>query len=978
MPMPTPYDSWSGGYDIVNGRDARSDTTYMFGGVLAGTGIRISSEFDSSDSNTAGIQEAIDDLPAAGGTVLIPPGTHEISFLILVDKSNVHLVGVGDSSIVKIADGRTSTLSAQALAAQADLVVADGTQFRAGDYICIKDVGGAANSVECRIIDSISGNTLTVTVDLAFTHPIATEVWTSHPTLLTESAVTGLRISDLNIDGNRDGQMEGDLGEIFAAIAANASNLPLPASVEAWGTIILWDTSDVRIENIKMDNMPAHGIFIWGASQNTTDVTIRNCSLTDVADKGIVALQLVAATPVYVKIENNIIIECGVGVRHLPSAAINYGDGIQFHTPTGTNITIRGNIIDGWRRSGIAMDGTVNTVISDNVILGIVNTLIGNAGILFQNSEYCVLSNNVVYLDRSFKNSALSLWDCSDISVVGGTLAIPDRGVNATNVLIVADVGGTRPTDITIMGVVIEANTGTITDPRTIYPLSLIECDRITVSDCIIKSPGVGRPGVRLEDAQDCTIHDNLILDDKTARQMTFGIALDAASERNHIHHNRIEGYITGAIDDNGAFNIFEENLRNYLTNTNIENVTVQADAAQADVVVTDGSVFFVGQGVIISDGSPQEEHANIGSIAGTVLTMDENLVNTYLLVNNPVLTGKDTAGIQEAINNLPAIGGVVNIPAGNNTISSSIIVNKPCLIRGEGDASVVVLANNSNVDMFVLPANQTDVIMRDFVIDGNYANNATAGHGIFCMDGNHDCVLENLLIRECRDMGIFFLNVATRTLRIRIEGCHIDDCHPDVVFGNAGIYLDHVDDSQIVNNVVVNCGDTGITIDFAVHTLISGNVSNRNTRFGIYFVGTLENVIASNNMVEANDSIGIYVAGNIIRDLLIVDNTCQLNDDGILLYRTDGAIVRGNLCRNARNTFSGIHVSGTGGNTSSDHMIVDNVCTNAVDQERGIWIEGGANAARCIVRGNVCRGNDTENIQDDGVDTIMDHNVTR
>ncbi len=885
--VPTMTEGWQSGHISVDGKDLRSNTTYMWGGILASTEIRISTEFDSADSMTSGIQEAIDDLPATGGTVLIPAGTHEISYHILVGTDSVKLVGVGSSSIIRIADGRNSTLTALALAAQADIVVLDGTQFNVGDWICIKDMAPAANSVETRVIDAIVGDTITVSVDLAFNHAIDTEVWTSHPTLLTEATVTGLRISNLRINGNRANQMEGILGEIFDAAAANQSNLPLPTSIEAWGTVILWDTSDVVIKNVDMDNMPAHGIFIWGSTQNVTNVTIRDCYLNDIADKGIVALQLAGATPVYIKIEDNLIFDCGVGVRHLPSAAVNYGDGINFHVPTGTHLTVRGNIIKEWRRSGIAIDGSQYNVIDDNIIGCDGNLLGGNAGILYENSDNVTLSNNEVYINLSPKSTALSIWDCTDMTIIGGSYTIPDGGVNGASVLSLADVGGARPTDITIVGVTIEANNGVITDPKTLYPLSIVESDFITVAECIIKSAGVGRPGVRIQDSNKCNIHDNEIFDD--ARKMTYGIALDATSDRNYIHHNRLEDYITAPIDDNGADNLFESNLRNYLSNTNVENVTVQADVAQANVTVADGTSFFVGQGVIISDGSPQSEHCNIGSIAANVLTMDENLVNTYLLADTPVLTGKDTAGIQESINNLPAIGGVVNIPVRTNTISSSIIVNKPCIIQGEGDGSLVYLDDNINVDMFILPADQTDVIIRDFKMDGNYANNATAGRGIYCTDGNLDCLFENLEITGTRDQGIHVARTGTNPARIKILNNHIIDCQPDATFGAAGIDLNTIDDSIVAHNTVEGCGDVGITISNGTGTLIDDNIIDGNTRFGMYLTGTLAHITITDNVCRSNGGIGIYVDGNVIRGLSISDNTCELNDGGITVYRTDG-----------------------------------------------------------------------------------------
>ena len=104
MPMPYPYDSWCGGYSIVNGKDSRSNTSYMWGGILAATLIRISSEFDSALSTTAGIQEANDDLPVEGGAIFIPPVTHDVSSAV-VPSDNVFIFGIPKASIVRAAAG---------------------------------------------------------------------------------------------------------------------------------------------------------------------------------------------------------------------------------------------------------------------------------------------------------------------------------------------------------------------------------------------------------------------------------------------------------------------------------------------------------------------------------------------------------------------------------------------------------------------------------------------------------------------------------------------------------------------------------------------------------------------------------------------------------------------------------------------------------------------------------------------------------
>ncbi|MDD3007059.1 MAG: right-handed parallel beta-helix repeat-containing protein [Candidatus Pacebacteria bacterium] len=60
--------------------------------------------------NSTGIQAAIDALPAEGGKVVLPAGTYNITATITITKSNVTLEGVGESTILYLADGTDVTM----------------------------------------------------------------------------------------------------------------------------------------------------------------------------------------------------------------------------------------------------------------------------------------------------------------------------------------------------------------------------------------------------------------------------------------------------------------------------------------------------------------------------------------------------------------------------------------------------------------------------------------------------------------------------------------------------------------------------------------------------------------------------------------------------------------------------------------------------------------------------------------------------
>jgi len=71
-----------------------------------------------------------------------------------------------------------------------------------------------------------------------------------------------------------------------------------------------------------------------------------------------------------------------------------------------------------------------------------------------------------------------------------------------------------------------------------------------------------------------------------------------------------------------------------FFDNTKLDSlkdlITSQADAGQNSIVVNNGSLFGVGKLVIVYDGYEIFETAVIQSISGNVLTMTENLLNTY------------------------------------------------------------------------------------------------------------------------------------------------------------------------------------------------------------------------------------------------------------------------------------------------------------------------------------------------------------
>ena len=57
------------------------------------------------------IQDAVDDLPATGGIIFLSPGTHTLSSMLTISKSNVKIFGAGTTTILSIATALGITIS---------------------------------------------------------------------------------------------------------------------------------------------------------------------------------------------------------------------------------------------------------------------------------------------------------------------------------------------------------------------------------------------------------------------------------------------------------------------------------------------------------------------------------------------------------------------------------------------------------------------------------------------------------------------------------------------------------------------------------------------------------------------------------------------------------------------------------------------------------------------------------------------------
>jgi len=232
-------------------------------------------------------------------------------------------------------------------------------------------------------------------------------------------------------------------------------------------------------------------------------------------------------------------------------------------------------------------------------------------------------------------------------------------------------------------------------------------------------------------------------------------------------------------------------------------------------------------------------------------------------------------SSIQAAITSLPATGGTVFIPEGTYTLTSALVLPSNVVLCGSGGATILRCANNTDINI-IYAIDKTNITIKDLTLDGNKANNATAG----------DRELQN---------GIYLKDVCTDVL---IEGLFIKDTiRSGIKLGQTQIEYNQCQRVIIDNCIILDCGVAegsdveGIMGKGCVEITVSNCIIKRAYRHGINFYGSKHLIITGNVSSDAvlNDGICFYnceygtITGNIAKDnphLGIVINTSTVGED--------------------------------------------------------------------------------------------------
>lgn len=362
------------------------------------------------------------------------------------------------------------------------------------------------------------------------------------------------------------------------------------------------------------------------------------------------------------------------------------------------------------------------------------------------------------------------------------------------------------------------------------------------------------------------------------------------------------------------------------------------------------------------------------------------------------------TAGIQEAIDALPAAGGLVRLPPGRYRLRRSIELRSGVALRGEGPATVLVRPE----EIIIPVARATDGSRRTIRV--RHTRGLCVGDEIYIGDEeSHGWWASHCIVRAVRgpvlELSILHGQKKYRFLPRRrarvtnwfpalwLRGVHdvtiadltIDGGIPRRASGScdfvvAAVHSHRAEDLRVANVTVRNWPGDGIGIQGGRGALVTGcivencaghgyhpgtgltesvwadNLGRGNAGDGLYFCLRVTHSTVRGNVLAGNRGHGIGGLSDPDQFNAVIGNVCANNGaHGIDADRSVGNAIQGNVCRgNSRRApgkFAGIYLAG------HRHCVVTgNVCVD--DRKRPAQRRGLVNAASAgpnVVKDNLC-----------------------
>lgn len=354
--------------------------------------------------------------------------------------------------------------------------------------------------------------------------------------------------------------------------------------------------------------------------------------------------------------------------------------------------------------------------------------------------------------------------------------------------------------------------------------------------------------------------------------------------------------------------------------------------------------------------------------LPGGVTTVDGNAgiidLTTKYIGPAAIVKAGDGSDLVAKVNGTTT--GAVFIPRGTYTITQQLTPQAGVLIYGEGNLTKIVCGNSFGFNPAINIAHD-DVTLRDFLIDGNKANQAADLTTVDFVGAARGAALG---VHSINANG-YGIHAGPGSTDIRFEHCIIESPRDE------GIEFQGASRGAIIGNTVLNAGKNGIYVwgnTAAGHTCsdvtITGNeVYNASSGASGYAGiraddGATNITITGNNVIAGGTAAnGISVVGQTATPTIhttITGNTIDgVTGHGIIASACRMASIQGNTVRNAGlcgifastlapglsisgNTVSGSQRSGIAVLDVTDFTITGNVCkNNGQDQAQTNYYHG-------------------------------------
>lgn len=324
-----------------------------------------------------------------------------------------------------------------------------------------------------------------------------------------------------------------------------------------------------------------------------------------------------------------------------------------------------------------------------------------------------------------------------------------------------------------------------------------------------------------------------------------------------------------------------------------------------------------------------------------------------------------DSTAINAAITAANALpnGGVVVFPPAIYLIGTALELKSNVILLMYG--AKLKVKNSTNIHAIRISASASRVAVLGGEIDGNKANNASGGNGIWndTTGAFTYAMIRDVNIHDCKANGIMLAGVdaANPSKYVTIDGCTLEDND------EAGISGNYLEEFTWGRNVAIDNGTHGIgLIGIGKYGTIIGNTASGS--------GTADNFTSYNN---ANRH--LTVTGNVSRgganngihfggqDLIVSNNTVyDPTFHGIVIYSHSSATannvsVTGNVIESAGK--SGIWLDKT-----SEFAVTGNTVLNCT--EHGVLLDG--TNTNGTVTGNTAKGNGADGIRLQACDQVI------